>query len=250
MDIDKLANAMCPIEDELVEDELVEEQGAHDVSNVKPLKSPAAPSRQEMLEHSITHYPFRSWCAHCVRGKSKASKHVATGNSESSETPIVGFDYGFLSDRGRKRDDAQEEDDEVGDVTLKVLVGHDSKSKACAAIPVPQKGVDAEEWSVRENLKFMDFLGYQKVIIKNDQEEALNAVIRKVRQYRGSDTQSMQEHSPVGSSQSNGATHTDHRRTDLHSEERARGSDWSQTRNKQSAVCMAGDPCWQNHHSS
>ena len=148
---------MCPIEDELVEDEVVEEEGAHNVSNVKPLKSPAAPSRQEMLEHSITHYPFRSWCAHCVRGKCKASKHVATGNSESSETPIVGFDYAFLSDRGRKRDES-EEDDEVDDVTLKVLVGHDSKSKVCTAIPVPQKGLDAEEWSVRESLKFTDFL--------------------------------------------------------------------------------------------
>ena len=34
----------------------------------------------------------------------------------------------------------------------------------------------------------------------------MNAVIKKVRQYRGSDTQNMQEHSPVGSSQSNGAT--------------------------------------------
>ena len=80
------------------------------------------------------------------------------------------------------------------------------KSKVCAAIPVPQKGVDLEEWSVRESLKFLELLGYQKVIIKTDQEEALNAVIRKLRLYRGSDTQTMQEHNPVGSSQSNGAT--------------------------------------------
>ena len=86
-----------------------------------PLKSPAAPSRQEMLEHNITHYPFRSWCAHCVRGKCKASKHSATGNAEASETPIVGFDYAFLSDRGHKRNGDEhhdeEHDEDVSDAT-------------------------------------------------------------------------------------------------------------------------------------
>ena len=44
------------------------------------------------------------------------------------------------------------------------------------------------------------------MVIKTDKEEALNAVIRKLKLYRGSDTQTMQEHNPVGSSQSNGAT--------------------------------------------
>ena len=89
---------------------------------------------------------------------------------------------------------------------MKVLVAHDSRSKVCTAIPVPQKGIDSQEWSVRENLKFIELLGCPTRINKTDQEEALNAVIRKVRQYTGADTQNMQEHSPVGSSQSNGAT--------------------------------------------
>ena len=192
---------MYPVEHELIEDE-----GAQEGAQVKPLKSPMAPSRQEVLEHNITHYPFRSWCTHCVRGKCKASKHSTTGGGEESEIPVVGFDYAFLSDRIRKRDEEEDESEEDEGATLKVLIGHDSKSKVCTAIPVPQKGIDVEEWSVRESLRFLDFLGYQKIVVKSDQEEALNAVIRKVRQYRGSDTQTMQEHSPVGSSQSNGAT--------------------------------------------
>ena len=186
-----------------VEDEYLEELEVQEGSYVKPLKSPSAPSRQEMLEHMITHYPFRSWCVHCTRGKCKASQHRISGGSEASAVPIVGFDYAFLSDRGSKGEDDAED---VDDATLKVLVAHDSKSKVCAAIPVPQKGDDLEDWSVRESRKFLEFLGYQKVVIKTDQEEALNAVIRKLKLYRGSDTQTMQEHNPVGSSQSNGAT--------------------------------------------
>ena len=128
-----------------------------------------------MPEHNITHYPFRSWCAHCVRGKCKASKHSASGNAEASDTPIVGFDDAFLSDRGHKRNGDEhhdeEHDEDVSDATLKVLVGHDSRSKVCTAIPVPQKGIDSQEWSVRDSLKFIEFLGHQKLIIKTDQEE-------------------------------------------------------------------------------
>ena len=45
----------------------------------------------------------------------------------------------------------------------------------------PTEGIDLEDWSVRESLKFLELLGYQKVIIKTDQEEALNAVIRKLK---------------------------------------------------------------------
>ena len=96
-----------------------------------------------MLEHSITHFPFRSWCVHCVKGKCKSSKHSSTGGTEDSAVPIVGFDYAFLSDREGKND--EEETDAAASNVMKVLIAHDSKSKTCAAIPVPQKGVDQEE---------------------------------------------------------------------------------------------------------
>ena len=99
------------------------------------------------------HYPSKSWCAHCVCGKCKSNKHSATGGGEESEVPIVGFDYTFLSDRNRKREDGEDESEEVERAMLKVLVGHDPNFKVCSAIPVPQKGIDIAEWSVRESLR-------------------------------------------------------------------------------------------------
>ena len=30
---------------------------------------PCTPSLKEVLEHRLTHQPYRSWCPHCVRGK-------------------------------------------------------------------------------------------------------------------------------------------------------------------------------------
>jgi len=34
------------------------------------LSRPPQPSKEEVLQHELTHLPFRSWCRHCVRGKS------------------------------------------------------------------------------------------------------------------------------------------------------------------------------------
>ena len=96
-------------------------------------------------------------------GKSKASKHSQTGSTEESTVPVVGFDYAFMSDREGHKVINEEDDkgDEEADSVIRVLVGHDSRSKACAAIPVPQKGIDPDEYSVRESLQYLDFLGYQ-----------------------------------------------------------------------------------------
>ena len=68
--------------DELKVDD--EAEGSDDVNESETprmLKSPATPSRQEVLEHNITHCPFRDWCADCVSGKSHASPHMVANRS-------------------------------------------------------------------------------------------------------------------------------------------------------------------------
>ena len=99
---------------------------------------------------------------------------------------MVGLDYAFLSHRSMTRsaeDDDREDDAEV-ESTMKVLVGHDNQSKTCVAMPMPEKGIGREAWSACEALRYVDFLGYQRLIIKTDQEETLNAAIRHVRMHR------------------------------------------------------------------
>ena len=72
---------------------------------VKTLPSPSPPSRQEMLEHNITHWPFRSWCNHCIAGKAKANKHSPTGGMSQSEVPVVSMDYAFKGDKSIEEED-------------------------------------------------------------------------------------------------------------------------------------------------
>ena len=74
----------------------------------KGVPTPSPPSRQERLEHELTHLPFRSWCELCVKGKCKADQHRATGQLAESEIPVVSVDYAFMSDRGKPTDSGEE----------------------------------------------------------------------------------------------------------------------------------------------
>ena len=188
---------------------------ADEAVTARVLPSPSPPSRQEMLEHNITHMPFRSWCPHCMAGKAKAMKHIQGAGLGVCETPIVSMDYMFMGDRS-KEDVSEGEDEETitsdekykaennDDTKAKILVIRDARSRVCSAIPMPKKGLDADDWSLKESLRFLEFLGYTSVVMKSDQEKALEALFNKVRTHRGDQTQTMREVSPVGDSKSNG----------------------------------------------
>ena len=53
-----------------------EEEEARAV-NAPPI--PCTPSLKEVLEHRLTHLPYRSWCPHCVRGKGRNDRHTSSG---------------------------------------------------------------------------------------------------------------------------------------------------------------------------
>ena len=162
--------------------------------SVKPkmISAPSPPSNQAVLEHNITHLPFRCWCKHCVMGKAKADGHITTENMTASEVPVESFDYAFLRYRESpmttgqdeaKKDEYEEDDADVKHVK-KVLAWRNAKSRVCTAIQVPQKGIDQDEWAVREGLRFLELLGYTSVVLKSDQESALGVVLRRLRTHR------------------------------------------------------------------
>ena len=168
------------------------------------MRAPCAPSRQERAEHDISHCPFRVWCEKCVAGKSHAKAHfIGKAGSPDGEVPLVAFDYAFMSNNKSAEKQGDDKEREAS-AQVKILVGRDRKSKCYAAIPVPCKGVDEGEYATRRVLRFLDFLGYDKVILKSDQEYALGKVLRSAKIHRGEGTQTMLENSPVGDSRSNG----------------------------------------------
>ena len=58
----------------------------------RKVREPGEPTSAEISDHNITHLPFRSWCAHCVRGKSNNDPHRRRPADEP-EIPTIGMDY-------------------------------------------------------------------------------------------------------------------------------------------------------------
>ena len=109
---------------------------------VKVLRGPVRPTKLEMEEHEHSHIPFRSWCPHCMRGKSKASGHRSSNCAR--EKPIVSVDYAFLGvSRGTSREDRiRLESEAVAAGHTPTLVMFDSESRGIYAYAATRKGYD------------------------------------------------------------------------------------------------------------
>ena len=97
---DGFAKMMEPFDQdkEQAEDTAAEDDGNQEQEEAQKAiapKIPIKPSQEEVDEHMLTHLPFRSWCPHCVRGKSKGKAHrKQTGTGK--EIPTVSLDYMFM----------------------------------------------------------------------------------------------------------------------------------------------------------
>ena len=83
-----------------------ESEGSSDEDNneaipVNAAPRPNRPSKAEVDEHMLSHLPYRSWCAHCVKGKAKSKKHPCTSQSSDHEILMVTLDYMFLGGQQR-----------------------------------------------------------------------------------------------------------------------------------------------------
>ena len=84
-------------------------------------RSPREPTSLERQLHEVTHLPMRSWCRHCMMGRSKDVYHAKLG--EVDDVPRMGMDYMFVSERG-VTSKAEENLENIGDsITMLVLTG-------------------------------------------------------------------------------------------------------------------------------
>ena len=63
---------------------------------VNPLPTTFQPTLSQYLDHCITHYPYQSWCPHCVEGRGREFGHC-THAKEPGAVPTISFDYVFRS---------------------------------------------------------------------------------------------------------------------------------------------------------
>ena len=54
-----------------------------------------APTKAEVEEHNRTHAEYRSWCPHCVAGKSISAQHCRRDPNEEKLGVTISIDYAF-----------------------------------------------------------------------------------------------------------------------------------------------------------
>ena len=149
---------------------------------VKPLKKISG--CEEIAEHSVTHLPHRSWCPVCVQGQARDRPHRRVDRSEHA-LPELHFDY-VTRDEGE---------------TQAMQVMRDTKTGMMFAHHVPKKGM-SNVHGAREIIKDVEKLGYDKIILRSDDEAALKSIRAEVARIREKET--VLENSPVGDSKANG----------------------------------------------
>jgi hypothetical protein len=157
----------------------------------KPIKimDPKLPTQEEVDDHFLDHLPYRSWCAHCVRGKGKTMDHrICVRDSVQREIHI---DYCFM---GKATDDN----------TKTIVVAKERDSKMIMSSVVPVKGM-TNVFAAKRIGAFIRELGleHHDVALKGDQEPALQDLLREVGRQRVP-AKTFYDQSAVGSSASNG----------------------------------------------
>ena len=109
----------------------------------KLITAPCVPSRAEVEEHEVTHWPFRAWCPDFVRGRGlpPAHRRVHDYGKEDGVPTIVG-DYCYMSRSDRNANDGRDNQGKPP-----ILVIREVRSGSTMAMAVPCNG-DSVQWAV------------------------------------------------------------------------------------------------------
>ena len=89
----------------------LEAQDEEEAMVATPLPTPDTPTRSEVLDHCVTHTPYRSWCKHCIEGRGREFGHNSRAHG-AREAPTISFDYAYVGDKGEitSREQAEAEE--------------------------------------------------------------------------------------------------------------------------------------------
>ena len=160
-------------------------------ADVAPVLATTEPTREEREEHSLTHLPFKAWCALCVAAKAADEPHHQLPPALPDETPVVEMDYGFL----RSGEET---------VAQPILAATAKPSGYCFAGAARTKGA-GDMNTIAAMCRFLVEAGLTaRLRLRTDAEPSIKAVAAAVAAQRAP-AETVIETSPVGSSSSIGA---------------------------------------------
>ena len=172
------------------------EDESQQAQRAKGMKAPQQPTRQERLEHELTHLPYRSWCPICVKSKGRTDNHP----KQASKQPVIQVGFTYMKAFGDKQ-------------ILPVLTAIDVESGKAMAVLVQDKN-QQQQYLIRCLQTFVFECGRAQATLstttlKSDQEEYVQNLLKAVTQRFGNNVNIRQ--SPAYLSQSQGSIERFHR---------------------------------------
>ena len=149
---------------QLESDDEEQQQG----TRAKTVQAPKQPTPQEILEHNVTHLPYRSWCPICVQARGRQNNHP----NQRSKLPIIQLDFGYIKGF---------DDNKVHPI----LTAIDIQSGMIMAIQLTDKRV-LFDYAVTQLQHFLiECARTTRTILQSDQEDFLTALITTVASKNG-----------------------------------------------------------------
>ena len=189
--------------DVVEEEEPVQE--SEESQEKRGIRDPGTPSARERAEHELTHWPLRSWCPSCVKGRATGQQHRSMkGEYSESLVARVLMDYGFLHEEETTTEDDHGTEVE-SKISLTVMVMLETMCSSTWAYAIEGKGAVSVEWLAQRVVEDIETVGLAKerIITKTDQEASIIQLQQEVAKQR-KDGGTALENSRVGDSDSNG----------------------------------------------
>ena len=129
-----------------------EEDEEYRIQNHPP--APYVPTKQEWIEHQITHVPYKSWCPICVKNAAVNNPHKLTHHFRG--VAMFCMDYMYMT---KKPDEEQ--------IMHPILVVKEKISGGTWSLAAVRKGAFQSKM-IRRIIEIIDGVGSPKIIIKSD----------------------------------------------------------------------------------
>jgi len=181
-------------------------QECHEAPGVdKAVRDPGTPTPLQRAMHELNHWPYRSWCDACARGRATGQHHRGVkGEWATSDVTRVLMDYGFLhEDETTTEEDHGKETQAKVSMTMMVMM--ETLCESVWSYAIDGKGATSLDWLAAKVVEDIETIGLSKerIITKTDQEPAIIQLQREVARLR-TEAGTALENSRVGDSDSNG----------------------------------------------
>ncbi|CAE7384883.1 unnamed protein product, partial [Symbiodinium microadriaticum] len=159
----------------------------------------AVPDADAQARHRLTHVPFASWCASCVKTRSRDDHHRR--NAHDNVVPVVQVDFYYTKVDTESRPNPEAHQEPTN------LIAVDLQTRMVLSVPGPDKGPGMLRQAAEELTRFTVSLhGEETITMQSDGEPSIKSLVRSVaaaRQRLGKRTN--QRTTPVGDHAANGA---------------------------------------------